>query len=497
MRTERMHVNLAPLRDGLRSSLLLKPRDNPALPGPGAFVLALIAYLVAETITFGVAAAPPRMVYGWGFNQVLADSLLTLLAAWLLVSLAGRSAIAWGVAAITLAATAATALVVHWPLRSVAGWLFEGGHERLAAGLVWLSIAWWFLVLLRLANWLMPRRLPRALLATALAYAVSAMPWWWLPGAPLIAHDEARAQAALQAGNNAADGIAQAGFDGEAESAVPFDPEQLMFDQPRLIDAAIEDLQPRVAGKPNLYVVAFAGDGGENVFRNEAEYVQQLFSGRFGARGHTIVLENNPASVSSRPLATLTNLRIALDAIAGRMDPVEDILLVYLTSHGSPEHQLYVALDPLPLNQISPQDLADALATSPSVRWKVLVVNACYSGGFIDALRDDSTLVITAARSDRTSFGCGSESEITYFGKAFLAEALNQTTSIPEAFALARDKVALWEAREQDEQRSEPQIASSRSIEARLEKWRGGLADAPAVEFAPADATTGSASAGR
>ncbi len=493
-----MHANLATLRDGLRACLLQKPRGNPALPGPGAFVLALVAYLIAETITFGVAAAPPRMVYGWGFNQLLADSLLTLLAAWLLVSLAGRTGIAWGVAAITLAATAATALVVHWPLRFVAGQLLESGHEWLAAGLIWLSIIWWFLVLLRLASWLMPRRLPTALLATALAYAVSAMPWWWLPGAPLIAHDEARAQAALQAGNGAADGIAQAGFDGDAQDdAASFDPEQLMFDQPRLIDAAIEDLQPRVAGKPNLYVVAFAGDGGENVFRNEAEYVQQLFSGRFGARGHTIVLENNPASVSTRPLATLTNLRIALDAIAGRMDPVEDILLVYLTSHGSPEHELYVALDPLPLNQISPQDLADALATSPSVRWKVLVVNACYSGGFIDALRDDSTLVITAARSDRTSFGCGSESEITYFGKAFLAEALNQTTSIPEAFALARDRVAEWEAREQDEQRSEPQIASSRSIEARLEKWRSGLADAPAVEFAPADATTGSASAGR
>ena len=73
-----------------------------------------------------------------------------------------------------------------------------------------------------------------------------------------------------------------------------------------------------------------------------------------------------------------------------------------------------------------PDDLADALKTNPGIRWKVVVVNACYSGGFVDALRDDSTLVITSARADRTSFGCGADSDITYFGKAFLAEALNQ-----------------------------------------------------------------------
>ena len=122
------------------------------------------------------------------------------------------------------------------------------------------------------------------------------------------------------------------------------------------------------------------------------------------------------------------------------------------------------------------------------MRWKVLIVNACYSGGFIDALRDDSTLVITAARSDRTSFGCGTESEITYFGKAFLAEALNETTSIPEAFEQASRRVAEWEQQEQGEQRSEPQIATSRSIEAKLQQWRLGLPDAPPVEFAPAAA---------
>ena len=481
-----MNPAFAALGDGLRASLLLKPRGNPLLPGPGAFVLAVVVYLAVQAIASGIDTPPPRMISGWGVSQVLADALLTLVAAWVLVRLAGRSGIVWAASAIALAATASTSLIVHWPLREIALMLFDRGHHVLSAVVLWLSMAWWFLVLVRLASWMMPLRLPRAWLATVLAYAVSAMPWWWLPVAPMIAQDEARAQAELNAAGVDADLIVDSGF--ERGATPDFDPERLMFDQPYRIGEAIDALQPRVPGKTNLYVVAFAGDGSEDVFRNEVEYVEQLFSQRFEAAGRIIVLENNPASVNQRPLATVTNLQIALDAIASRMDPAEDILLVYLTTHGSSEHELYVALDPLPLNQIRPEDLADVLDTSPSMRWKVLIVNACYSGGFIDALRDDSTLVITAARSDRTSFGCGTESEITYFGKAFLAEALNETTSIPEAFEQASRRVAEWEQQEQGEERSEPQIATSRSIEAKLQQWRLGLPDAPPVEFAPAAA---------
>ncbi|HEV7491564.1 MAG TPA: C13 family peptidase, partial [Rhodanobacteraceae bacterium] len=184
-------------------------------------------------------------------------------------------------------------------------------------------------------------------------------------------------------------------------------------------------------------------------------------------------------------LATLTNLTWALDEIAKKMDPAEDVLLVYVTTHGSHDHELLVDLDPLPLDQIAPDDLADALKTHPGIRWKVIVVNACYSGGFIDALRDDSTLVITSARSDRTSFGCGADSDITYFGKAFLAQALNQTTSIPDAFEQAKKSVAAWEDAEKD-QHSEPQIASTRSIEAKLAAWQRTLHAGAPVPFVPA-----------
>ena len=469
------------LADGFRSTFLRRPRPRSAGASAGIFVAAVGFYLCTEALTSWFGSEAPRTLVGFGVITVLADSLLTLVAAWLLVRLLRRDGITWDVAAIAVVATALTAALVHGALGLATSATYHSGHFFTALALEWLSRAWWLFVLIALARALSPQTLARALVAAVLAFGVSAAPWWWLPGAPLIMQD----MAAVLAQRAEADALANAGADIEDAESTPadFDAEAVMYDQPRLLGEAVAALQPRREGRPNLFVIAFAGDGSETVFRNEAEYVERLFTARFDAAGHTLVLQNHPGTVATRPLATLTNLRAAIAAVATRMDPANDILFIYLTTHGSRDHELYVNLDPLPLNAIAPPDLADALRTSPSVRWKVLVVNACYAGGFIDALVDDSTLVMAAARSDRTSFGCGSESEITYFGKALLADALNRTTSFPEAFTLASAAVGEWEARDGIEDRSEPQIATTRSIEAQLERWRRTLEPTAPVPF--------------
>lgn len=258
-------------------------------------------------------------------------------------------------------------------------------------------------------------------------------------------------------------------------------PEQVMYSQAQLMDASVGRLAPRTPGKTNLYVIAFAGDGAENVFRNEAEYVEKLFSERYDALGHTLVLINNPATLTQRPLASLSNLQTAVDAIAAKMSPEEDVLLVFLTSHGSREHELAVELDPLPLDQIAPDDLAD-LFSDTKIRNKVIVISACYSGGFIDALKSPATMVITAARADRASFGCGTQSAITDFGRAFLANGLNDRDTLPAAFAEARKLVYDWETKA-GEEHSEPQIATAAPIEGRLKAWRDGIHLGPPVPF--------------
>ncbi|MES2404246.1 MAG: C13 family peptidase [Pseudomonadota bacterium] len=268
-------------------------------------------------------------------------------------------------------------------------------------------------------------------------------------------------------------------------------PEQVIYAQPDMLARATAHLKPRTPGKVNLYAIVFAGDGSQNVFRNEAEYFDELFSKRLGAEGHVIVLENNPASLTTRPLATWSNLEDALDAVAAKMDTQQDVLLLYFTTHGSEDHTLLVDMDPLPLDQIGANDLPGILAGHP-FKYKVVIVNACYSGGFIPPLKNPDSMVITAARADRSSFGCGEQSELTWFGHAFLVDALNKTDDFRQAFKLASTQVATWEKRDNYEP-SEPQISFGNGIATQLAKWRKGLTPGPVVPFVPASASSAGA----
>ena len=111
---------------------------------------------------------------------------------------------------------------------------------------------------------------------------------------------------------------------------------------------------------------------------------------------------------------------------------------------------------PLHLRDLDPPSLRQMLDAA-HIRWRIVVVSACYSGGFIEALKSDTTLVMTAADAHHTSFGCGSESDFTYFGKAYFDQALRKGTSFTGAFEDAR---RIIEARERGEGKtpSNPQM---------------------------------------
>src|SRR3546814_7968665 len=88
------------------------------------------------------------------------------------------------------------------------------------------------------------------------------------------------------------------------------------------------------------------------------------------------------------------------------MDRDEDLLLLYLTMHGTEDHELAVTFPPLLEEWITQPQLRAALDDA-GIRNRVVVISACFAGGFITDLRDARTLVITAARADRASPGCG------------------------------------------------------------------------------------------
>jgi hypothetical protein len=150
--------------------------------------------------------------------------------------------------------------------------------------------------------------------------------------------------------------------------------------------------------------------------------------------------------------------------VGATLDPAEDVAVVVLTSHGTPEGLGLVRGRDMRL--VSPGDVRTLLAAT-GARHRVLIVSACYSGIFADALADSRTLVITAASADKPSFGCRDGATWTYFGDAFFNRALRREPRLDAAFATARASVTAREQREGFDP-SNPQIAGGAEVLARL-----------------------------
>jgi hypothetical protein len=262
----------------------------------------------------------------------------------------------------------------------------------------------------------------------------------------------------------------------QADDEDPAAAESLLYDQPARIAAAVDQIAPRQRGRPNAFFLGFAGVGDQSVFRREALYAQQVFAERFGTGERSVQLINDDADRDTYPLATVSGLEQATKLIAARMVTDEDVLVLMLTSHGS-QDGLAVANGGLALRQLEPADLSQAL-DSAGIKWRVIIVSACYSGVFVDALKSDTTLVITAADAEHSSFGCDDSRDLTWFGEAFLRDALPGATSVESAF---RKAAALIDTRETaaHETHSNPQIYIGERMREKLAALQSGPA-APA-----------------
>lgn len=267
-----------------------------------------------------------------------------------------------------------------------------------------------------------------------------------------------------------------------AASSPPSDPEAQQRRDARLIAAQVEAMPAQRAGVVDLYAVGFAGDGTEDVFRNEVDYFDDLARQRLRARGsaklvnHLDSLEAAPA-----PLATYENLGDLLKRVGERMDPDEDVLLLYLTMHGTQDHELALYFPPIVEDLLTPEDLRSLLDAS-GIRHRVLVISACYSGGFVRELRDADTLIVTAARADRTSFGCGADSSVTFFGRAWMVEGLNRSNDFIAAYDYAKTRIRRWE-RKEGYRASHPQISVGKRIGARLRAWQNHTPPGPVLAY--------------
>lgn len=255
----------------------------------------------------------------------------------------------------------------------------------------------------------------------------------------------------------------QAGAEAEAEW---YAAEATLFDQPDLVDALLEQVRPGTPGRVETYFVGFAGFGHQKVFDKEAHFASQAFGRRLDLDGRALHLINTPQPEAAAPLATVSGLQRALAGVAQRMNVEEDVLLLFLTSHGSEDALLSVNQDVLPLAPLAGPELRAALDAS-GIQWRIIIISACHSGSFIPHLSDERTMIVTAAHADRSSFGCDDVRELTYFGEAFLRDAMPVSRDLLDAVARAKNLIAEREESEGLEP-SEPQLFVGGQMKAKL-----------------------------
>jgi hypothetical protein len=241
--------------------------------------------------------------------------------------------------------------------------------------------------------------------------------------------------------------------------------EALLYDQPSRIAAAVDRVEPNTGKQPAVFFVGFAGDGDQNIFKREAVFAQSVIADHFGSADRSMELINDVDDRDSYPLATVSGLTDALRLLAERMNPDQDVLVLTLTSHGSREG-LAVTNGSLPLLQLGPTELRQALDEA-GIKWRVVIVSACYSGVFLEPLETDSTLIATASDSEHSSFGCADDRDLTYFGEAFFKDSIPTTPSLEAAFKKAADLIQRRETAEHLEH-SNPQLYVGPAIRQKL-----------------------------
>ncbi len=260
---------------------------------------------------------------------------------------------------------------------------------------------------------------------------------------------------AQQTGGDSADGFPH------------IEPEDLFAAQNQLMNRQLEDILPGDPAKPELFAILGAGHPFQQVFAREVEAVANILASDFEADRRIVRLVNSARQPLAAPLLSRQNLKLAISSLGARMQD-DDILLLFLTSHGQPGH-LDTEFSPFIGYSLSADDIAKALkggGDGPTIA----VISACHSGSLAGPLAAPNRLVITAADADSVSFGCKDENEWTEWGRAFWIDALSQARDPRVAARIAQGIVAEREAAE-DLPPSDPMIVEGKFIGAALDRW--------------------------
>jgi len=232
-----------------------------------------------------------------------------------------------------------------------------------------------------------------------------------------------------------------------------------------LLAGQLAKIEKSRAGVPELYLLAAGLSSKQDVFKHDVQTMRDLFDRHWQTANRSVSLIADESTKDSVAYPARANLRRAAEALGQRMNPQKDVLLLFLSSHGTSSGLL--ATLPGPSNfTFSGVDVRRLLEAS-GARYRIVILSACHSGALMSELADENTLVMTAAHGTRSSFGCSFRHLHTWFTQA-LFEALVETPRFEQAFKGAARRIEQREEGGEATEHSMPQLHVGRAIRAKL-----------------------------
>ena len=207
----------------------------------------------------------------------------------------------------------------------------------------------------------------------------------------------------------------------------------------------------RPAGAVRWKAVIMTGDDSIPAFDNARKRIKEIWIARGLRAGDVRELSMTPAEQKGAVGASsAAGLRKALTSLAVKSG---EGCLVYLTSHGAP-WGFYLRGQPA----LSPAALGKMLGEACGEQPTIVLVSACFSGIFTGkAVAAKNRVVLTAARDDRSSFGCGIENEFTFWDACLIDQL--PTAASARGLANALDSCIRSKERERHLSFSYPQAS--------------------------------------
>jgi hypothetical protein len=138
-----------------------------------------------------------------------------------------------------------------------------------------------------------------------------------------------------------------------------------------------------------------------------------------------------------------STLNQVLMAIASMHPGAGQGCFVFATSHGAFGEGLVLMPS---RNFLTPFALDNALNAGCGDAPTVVIISGCFSGNFVKPpMARANRIVLTAAREDRSSFGCGAEFRYTFYDRCLLS-AMDHSATWQAAYGSIRECVATREA---------------------------------------------------